>query len=254
MIYWWIFNHVAPCKDTLYKLWSKYSSFNNFHILVLKSRSVFWNEMFKGKLCKMAFKNYTKKLQFFQNPRYIYNKQHYSVCTTPPSDICRRSSIQYLHQTSRYTSSLAVHGTWTSTAASKFILVQQMLKGFTVSVARLGEGLEHITSRSKWALLSCAFRPGQCTKSTHQHFTIALQHFPSRATHPAKSSYSIREQPIAHIPLPCVPVLSRRQAPLNFYQNQIAFIINWHHCIGGDVPSQLNFTLQACLPLIYFFP
>jgi len=75
--------------------------------------------MFKGELCKMALKNYTKKLQFFQNPRYIHNKQHYSVCTTPPSDISRRSSVQYLHRTSGYSSSLAVHSTCTSTAASK---------------------------------------------------------------------------------------------------------------------------------------
>lgn len=127
-----------------------------------------------------------------------------------------------------------------------------MLKAFIVSVARLGEGLKHITARSKWALLSCAFRPSQCTRSIHQHFTIALQHFPSRATYSAKSSYSIREQLTAHIPLPFMPVLSRRQAPPTFYQNQTEFITNQHHCIGGDVPSQLDFILHACLSSIFF--
>lgn len=39
----------------------------------------------------------------------------------------------------------------------------------------------------------------------------------------------------------------------NSYQDQITFIINWHHCIGGDAPLHLNVILHDCLPLIVFF-
>lgn len=104
---------------------------------------------------------------------------------------------------------------------------------------------------SKWALLTCAFRPGQCTSSTHQHFTIALWHFPSRAMYPANSSYGTGEQLADHIPLPFMPVLSRRKALLNVYQDRITFMINWHHCIGGDVPLRLNFIFMLACPRLF---
>lgn len=94
------------------------------------------------------------------------------------------------------------------------------------------------------------------TRPVHKQYTPAFH--PCTVTlakqghRPANSSCSTREQLIAPIPLPSMHIPWRRQAPLNFYQDQMTLMTNWHHCIGGDVPLQLNFKLCACLPLIVF--
>lgn len=141
MVYWCIFNRVASCKDTLYKLWNKNSSFrSSFRLQSSTPGQYFDMRCSKANYAKWLKKTTLKSFSSFRT-QDTYDKLYYSVCTTPPSNICRRSSIQYLHQSQGTLHDLAVHSTWTSTAASKFILVQQMLEGFTASVARLDEGL-----------------------------------------------------------------------------------------------------------------
>lgn len=94
------------------------------------------------------------------------------------------------------------------------------------------------------------------TRPVHEQYTPAFHPCtvtrPKQGHGPANSSYSTQEQLIARIPLPSTHIPWTGQAPLNFHQDQITLMSNWHHCIGGDVPLQLNFKLRACLPLIVF--
>lgn len=97
--------------------------------------------------------------------------------------------------------------------------------------------------------------PVMHTRPVHKQYTPAFHPctvtLPKQGHVPANSSYSTREQLIACIPLPSTHILWRRQAPLNFYQDQITLMTNWHHCTGGEVPLQSNFVLCACLPLFF---
>lgn len=68
------------------------------------------------------------------------------------------------------------------------------------------------------------------TRPVHKQYTPALHPctvtLPKQGHTPANSSYSTREQLIACIPLPSMHILWRRQAPLNFYQDEITLMTN----------------------------
>lgn len=66
------------------------------------------------------------------------------------------------------------------------------------------------------------------TRPVHKQYTPAFHlcaaTLPKQGHVPANSSYSTREQLIACIPLPSTHIQGRRQAPLNFYQDQITLM------------------------------